>query len=200
LEQPEPEAEEQVRRRKHQPDDGGRAAGTTPVITPTITQFYYNKAASFDLQVTNVLSIVDANTGSNLTTQANTVIVGQQMNLLCQVNTTNFTATNFQWTVPGYALTNWYISPDSHNTNGYPIPLTTTNNQGINFFWADGATNRVVQVFATIQGKMVTAQATFNVLRPTARIITQTSSVELGEDINGLLLESILAHMEDFQE
>jgi hypothetical protein len=175
-------------------------AGTTPMITPTITQFYYNKAASFDAQLTNVMKIVDATSGQDLTGQTNTAIVGQQMNLLCQLNFTNFTATSFQWTVPGYALTNFFVSTDAFQTNGYPIPVTATNNQEINFFWADGATNRVVQVFATIQGKMVTAQATFNVLRPTARIITQTSSVELGEDINGLLLESILAHMEDFQE
>jgi hypothetical protein len=86
------------------------------------------------------------------------------MNLLCQLNTTNFTATNFQWTVPGYAISNYLVAADSNSAVLYTsFPTNSTNAV---FYWVDGATNRIVQCTATIQGKQVTAQATFDVLRP----------------------------------
>jgi hypothetical protein len=56
---------------------------------------------------------VDANTGQDLTKQTNTVIVGQQMNLQCLLNSTNYTATDFSWTVPGFAISNYVVAADS---------------------------------------------------------------------------------------
>ena len=52
------------------------------------------------------------NTRTNLSAQTNTVIVGQQINLTCQLSitnsfVTNLILTNFQWTVPGYAISNY---------------------------------------------------------------------------------------------
>ncbi|MDR3559816.1 MAG: hypothetical protein P4N59_00045, partial [Negativicutes bacterium] len=133
--------------------------------------------------------------GQDLTLQTNTVIVGQQMNLRCQPTSTNFPATNFQWTVPGYTLTNWYTSGGYwidailYPTNGYALPLTATNTQGINFFWTDGetnianASNLVVTCSATVAGAPVTAQATFNVLKPMVEISAQTSAINLGYSV-----------------
>jgi hypothetical protein len=134
--------------------------------------------------------------GNDLTLQTNTVIVGQQMNLTCQILytnsffTNNFVVTNFQWTVPGYALTNWYTSSDRETTNGYPIPLSATNGQTVRFFWVNGSTNinaplsYTVHASATVNGFPVTGVATFNVVKPMARIFAQTSVVALGWNIN----------------
>lgn len=146
-------------------------AGTTPIITPTNTQFYYNKAESLnDWQVTNLtLQIFDANTGTNLTPQTNTVIVGQQMNWYAQLSITNqfmtnFPLANYQWTIPGVTISNYVEAADASSAmvvTNFPL-----NNSNVVFYWVDGASNRVVQCSATVQGKTITAQATFNIYRP----------------------------------
>lgn len=167
------------------------AGGETPDVTPVATRVYKNKDYTFDVQAYPLhMQILDAN-GNDLTLQTNTVIVGQQMNLTCQISFTNafytntFVATNFQWTVPGIAITNFYVSGDAFQTNGYPVLLSNTNSQNANFWWADSASNRVVQCSATVNGAIVMGQAIFNVLRPTAKIEATTSSVRIGLDISG---------------
>jgi hypothetical protein len=162
-------------------------AGATENITPVVPGA---DNYSFNVQATNVqFHIFDANSGQDLTTQTNTVIVGQQMNLYCQLSLTNETLTNFQWTVQGYVLTNWYFSSDFYNTNGYPLRLTETNNQTMQFFWTDGATNIanasniVVACSATVGGKKISAHAVFKVLKPIVKINAQTSQVTLGSRV-----------------
>ena len=54
-----------------------------------------------------------------------------------------------------------------------------TNLQSVVFYWADGASNRVVQCSAKVNGQTVTAKTTFNVLRPTAKITTTGGTVAL---------------------
>ena len=137
-------------------------------------------AFSFDGRAEPGLMIVDGNTGQDLTGQTNTVIVGQPMNLILKTSTTNGPAlSNFHWSVPGFTVTNFYVSTDSFQTNGYPILLAATNNQNINFWWVNGATNRSVQCSATVLGQTVTASAVFNVLRPTGKIFAQTGAVAI---------------------
>jgi hypothetical protein len=170
------------------------AAGAQTEVTPVAAG-----NVSFDGMLTgNAVEIVDGNTGSNLTAQANTVIVGQQMNLVCQLAAGGSSLTNFQWMVPGYAVTNFYVSTDALQTNGYPVSLSATNNQAIYFWWADGATNRVVRCSATVNGKKVTGQATFNVVKPTALITTISGTVALDGNfpilnIDGSLITNIFA-------
>jgi len=138
--------------------------GDLPDIMPLTAQLGANSDYTVTEQVTNVITIVDANTKQDLTLQANTVIVGQQMNLLCQLNTTNYTATNFQWTVPGIAISNYVVAPDSSSATvltNYP-----TTNISTSFYWVDGASNRVVQCSATLGGATITGQAIFNVRKP----------------------------------
>ena len=149
---------------------GGATIGMTPQAGVSFDWFGF--------LVNNVtLQIIDANAGVDLTDQTNTVIVGQQINLRCQLSATmtNVTLTNFQWTVPGFAISNYVVAADSSSAmvvTNFPL-----NNSNVVFYWVDGATNRVVQCSATVQGKTVTAQAAFNVLRPTAKVTTQTTSV-----------------------
>ena len=156
-------------------------AGASVDVTPVATQVSNYWDYTFYVQATNVtLQIVDSNTGNILSGQTNTVIVGQQMNLTCQLSATNAwlknsMLTNFQWTVPGLTFSNWLNNPESAilYTN---YPLT---NSGVTFYWIDGASSRTVQCSAMINGATVTGQATFNILRPTAQIITTGGSVAL---------------------
>ena len=120
-------------------------------------------------QVTNVtLQIFDTNTGINLSAQTNTVIVGQQMNLTCQLSVTNqymtnFPLANFQWTVPGFAISNYVVAPDASSATvvtNFPL-----NNSNVVFYWVDGGTKQV-QCSATVAGKTVTGKVTFNVNKP----------------------------------
>ncbi len=120
---------------------------------------------SFNMQAVPGLTIVDGNSGQDLTMQTNTVIVGQQMNLICKTVTANGpTLNNFQWTVPGFAISNYVVAADSSSAavvTNFPL-----NNSYVVFYWVDGASNRVIHCSATVQGKTITAQATFNVIRP----------------------------------
>lgn len=114
------------------------------------------------------LRILDAS-GNDLTLQTNTVIVGQQMNLTCQLSIadafmTNFVLTNFSWSVPGFAISNYVVAADA--SSAFVVTNFPLNNSNAVFYWVDGASNRVVQCLATVNGATVAGQATFNVLRP----------------------------------
>jgi len=83
-----------------------------------------------------------------LTGQTNKVIVGQQMNLKCQLMISNevitvFPLTNFQWTVPGFAISNYVVAADASSAVVYTNFPTTKSN--VVFYWVDGASNRAVQ-------------------------------------------------------
>jgi hypothetical protein len=125
---------------------------------------------SFNIQSVPGLSIYDTNSGVDLTLQTNTVIVGQQMNLVCKTVTTNGpTLTDFQWTVPGFAISNYVLATDSSSAN--VVTNFSTNNANVMFYWIDGTTNCVVQVSAAVNGKKLTTQATFNILKPSADLL-----------------------------
>jgi hypothetical protein len=62
-------------------------SGTTVDVTPTVTHTLTNNDYTFRVEVCR-LQIVDTNSGHDLTTQTNTVIVGQQMNWFCQLSGT----------------------------------------------------------------------------------------------------------------
>jgi hypothetical protein len=129
------------------------------------------------------LQILDANNGNaNLSSQTNTVIVGQQMNLTCQLSVTNsymtsFPLSNFQWTVPGYAISNYVVAADT--SSAMVITNFPTSNTNVTFYWVDGASNRIVQCSATVNGKTITGQAAFNVLRPTDTVQAKSGIVTI---------------------
>jgi hypothetical protein len=160
-------------------------------LTLTATNAYHNRDYTFDMNVYPMqMQILDGN-GDDLTKQTSIVIVGQQLDLTCNVifNNAGFTNTvtvsNYQWTVPGFALTNFYVSTDVTLSNGYPVLLSATNNQRVSYFWADGATNRIVKCTALINGATVAGEAVFDVETPTAKITASTSAVTLvGTNVN----------------
>jgi hypothetical protein len=108
------------------------------------------------------------------------------MNLQCQLtlpvffDPTNLPLTNIQWTVPGYAISNYVVA--ANGSSAMVLTNFPLNNTNVVFYWVDGASNRVLQVSAMVQGKTLKAQATFNVLRPTASVITLTGTVALDDN------------------
>ena len=144
----------------------GATVDVTPTLVPGVT--LTNNDYTFNVQAGG-MQIVDVNTGTILTGQTNTVIVGQQVNLKCQLMVSNevitvFPLANFQWTVPGYAILNYVVAADSSSAmvvTNFPL-----NNSNVVFYWVDGANNRIIQCSAMAQGKTFTAQAMFNVYRP----------------------------------
>ncbi len=159
----------------------GAPVETTPKAS--VPNISYN---GMQVQVVH-LSIIDSNSGVDLTLQTNTVIVGQQMNWYCQLCLTNYGLTNpplsnFQWTVPGYVISNYVVAADASSAvvvTNFPL-----NNSNVVFYWVDGASNRTVQCSAMVNGATVTGQGAFNVLRPTATITATTSSVGIYDIFN----------------
>ncbi|MDR3560730.1 MAG: hypothetical protein P4N59_04720 [Negativicutes bacterium] len=149
-------------------------AGQNWEITATATNVYHHWDYNIFEQASNLtFRIIDKNTGQNLSAQTNTVIVGQQMNLTYQFSltnsiTTNLVVTNFQWAVPGYAISNYVVSSES--ISAFVRTNFSTNNAAAKFCWVDGASNCVVRFSATVNGTPLTAQATFNVRRPSATL------------------------------
>ena len=171
-------------------------ATATPDVTPVATRVYKNRDYTFNVQAYQLhMQILDAS-GNDLTLHTNNVIVGQQMNLTCQVLFTNsfltnyFVTTNFQWTIPGNTISNYVVADDQ--SSGIVYTNFPINNTNVTFFWVDGATNRIVQCSATVNGQMITGQATFDVIRPTINWNGQvTGPVALGT--NYVLFPGVLS-------
>ncbi len=157
--------------------------GATPEVTPKrpLQKISFNR-----MLVTKVtLQILDANTGTNLSAQTNKVIVGQQMNLTCQLNVTNALLnngllTNFQWIVPGITFSD-YVATASSAILYTNFPIINSN---VIFYWANNGLMRV-QCSATVDGKPVTEQAWFQVIRPEVTwILTPKDSVAVDTNYN----------------
>jgi len=146
------------------------AADQTVDVTPKARVDYYTGGAGG----TEIkLRIFDANTGAELTDKTTTVVVGQQIKLYCTVSApTPVQPTAYQWTVPGFAISN-YIATSSSGTVYSNFPTTLTN---VVFYWVDGATNRTLTCSATVHGQKTTGQALFNIYRPTVTLTDEPPS------------------------
>ncbi len=103
--------------------------------------------------------------GTNIAGQTHTVIVGEQILLTCDWDTThpNFAPiTNFLWTVPAPYVGN-FVATNSTSLLVTNIMLT---NSTVNFYWYRPATNLVVECSAISQGQTMTKKTTFNVIAP----------------------------------
>ncbi|HEU6447731.1 MAG TPA: hypothetical protein VFV23_04765 [Verrucomicrobiae bacterium] len=156
-------------------------SGTTPDIKTSASRYYDYDDFRVTNQVRQVkLQIEDVN-GNDLTTQTNTVIVGQQINLTCALNVTNSALNNsmlqnFQWTVPGFAISNYVVAPDA--SSAFVATNFPTTKSNAVFYWVDGGLKQV-QASATVNGTKVTGQAWLNVLRPTVTVTAYTTSVNV---------------------
>jgi hypothetical protein len=140
---------------------------------------------AFTVIVTPILNIVDGS--GNPISSANTnnvAMVGQHIGLTA--TTGCGTASNFQWSVPGYAISNytvgWGGSADANkpSTNiTTPESLTTyfpTTNSGVSFYWVDGGAKNV-SCSAVCGGITCSTNVTITVTRPTLSLLSQSSPV-----------------------
>ena len=93
--------------------------------------------------------------------------------------------TNYLWTIPGTAVSNFYVAPDmSTGTVVTPFPIT---NATAHFYWVD-AGSKAVQCRAIAEGNEMRAKTTFSVARPAIDWIGSiTSTVNAGGDDTGRL-------------
>ena len=126
--------------------------------------------------------------GSGDITDTNvTAFVGQRITLTCDLvgapGSSPPPITNYEWTVPGSALTNFYISPDSLQTNGYPVPLTEKTTNTVRFCWVDPGSKSVRCKVKAISNEW-SAQTWFHVKRPNATLTaTVQTDVEVWNDM-----------------
>lgn len=164
-------------------------AGTPVALTLTSTQYSVNNDQTFpnnDVAVSNLtLQIVDANTGNNLTAQTNTVIVGQQMNLTCQLSITNAllnnsSLSNFQWAVPGMTFSNY----EANDSIGILNTNYSTTNSNVAYCWIDSGLMQT-KVSASFAGQIMTGQAWFNVVKPTGFVLATTGTIAVDTNFSG---------------
>jgi hypothetical protein len=152
------------------------ANGKNIVITPRTTKSYSLVSGGLPGQSKYTLHILQD--GNDVTDSNVTAIVGQQINLTCGLvasdGSTPPAITNFQWMVPGITFSDYVASAESAVL--YTDFLKTTNQ--VNYYWVDGGSKQV-SCDVTVAGETLKAQATFNVLRPTAQIITTGGQVSL---------------------
>ena len=127
------------------------------------------------------LRILDAvNHAIDYTDKTNTVMVGQKISLLCQLSLTNATPTNFQWTIPGYAISNFVVT--AIPSSGTVYSNFSKTNSDIHFYWVDGATNRQVECLVMVGSQKAVAKTTFNALRPAADWIAEPNALVSVDD------------------
>jgi hypothetical protein len=123
-----------------------------------------------------VLEIVDRRTGAVVSGTTVTKIVGQKIELLVRAKP-SAPLSNIQWTVPAKNVKSYTQSL----TSGTVTVLAAADLQAaaLDFYWIEGG-NKTVQVGAVAKGNNLTANVTFNVLRPTVNhFTTSTSGVNL---------------------
>jgi len=138
--------------------------------TPCDTNVYSATPVSASFNVLS-LNIVDG--GGHPISAANSnnvVIIGQNVALTAQ--TCGGTFSNFQWTVPGYAVSNYDVATGVLTTN-FP-----TTNATVSFYWVDNGSKQV-SCSAVCAGVSVSSNVTFTVVKPTATLSPVTSGTSI---------------------
>jgi len=145
------------------------AAGSIQDIPVTVngtnSQLY-----SFEVKPEDIKLNIYSGT-SDITDQTNAVVVGQTISLRCALSVTNMTPTNYQWTIPGYAISNYVADVNS----GTVYSNFSTINSNVDFYWVDGATNRQVQCSIMVNGQNLSAKAVFNIQRPNVEMTAEAT-------------------------
>jgi hypothetical protein len=127
----------------------------------------------------------------------NTVVVGQQMNLTNAISGITNTAITYHWGIPGVSSGTAFKDYEPETNAPYACnytnlaPSDLTNNY-CNFYWSDGATNRMVYCTNVIYGQTNVVSATFNVSRPHAMIFATNGTIAAGYDPNYNVFQTYL--------
>lgn len=149
-----------------------RAFGTLPdneevLLSPEAKAAYYN----FD-SLGATKHKLEIRRGTDISWKTNVAVVGEKVALTCALNPSIPGLTNFQWTIPGYAISN-YVA----NTNvGLLFEQFPTTNSNVAFYWVDGDQKRVL-VEATVGDQVASVNTTFDVARPTADWIAEPNAL-----------------------
>jgi hypothetical protein len=93
---------------------------------------------------------------------------------------TNAKPTSYQWTIPGYAISNYVVKADS--SSGIVYSNFPTANSNAFFYWVEGANNHVVECSVTVGGQKAVGKAILNVVRPSIDLTTQTGTVAVNDN------------------
>lgn len=98
-----------------------------------------------------------------------TVVVGQKVSPACAWDPSSGPPiTNFLWTIPAYAVSNFYVAPDlSTGMVIEPFPLTNSSPE---YYWVDGG-NKKISCDITSMGQKLHADAHLGVIAPTIDFI-----------------------------
>ncbi len=100
---------------------------------------------------------------TDLTDKTTNAIVGQQINLTCELE--GMEPTSYQWDVPGYAVAGYNANANTATVNTNIVKT----NSSVSFYWVDGG-SKEVRCAVKAGGQQLSAKTTFNVTRPSARI------------------------------
>lgn len=148
----------------------GAPAGVRPELKLAANQVQGYKDLTFDAKVESVKLRIFSGT-NDVTDKTTAVLVGEKIGLRCVASVTNTTPTNYQWTVPGVAISNYAANVNS----GTVYSNFSAVNSNIDFYWVDGATNRQVQCSSIMEGRTLSGKTVFNIQRPNVQMTAQVT-------------------------
>jgi len=106
-------------------------------------------------------------TGADITDKTTSAAVGEKISLSCELKSadgyTTMEITNCQWTIPGFAISNYVADANT----GKVYTTFATTNAGVSYYWVDGGTKQV-QCTVKVAGQELSASTVFNVIRPSS--------------------------------
>ncbi|MDB6122464.1 MAG: hypothetical protein JWQ71_1457 [Pedosphaera sp.] len=107
-------------------------------------------------------------------------LVGERVTLICNLVVPDGSAapaiTNFSWSIQGYVVSD-YIAD---NSTGRVEAVFSLKNAAVSYCWVNGG-EKQVRCTADVNGTRLMARTSFNVIKPTAEIITRTGAVAVDE-------------------
>jgi hypothetical protein len=182
------------------------ASGEAKKMLPTQTKRASNLTADVPRSTDNVTTAprykarITCTGYGDVTGKTVNAIVGQKISLTCQLLDANsnpapsiYAITNYQWTVPGYAISNFYVSPDSGTSNGIVCMAFPTTNNEADYYWVDGG-NKQVQCSVQAGGQTLQAQTAFTILKPSADLLAFTNGSVVSVDANYFYISGTALH------
>jgi hypothetical protein len=114
----------------------------------------------------------------------NSIIVGQQVNLMATVDTPGIATSNFTWSVSGITVKS-FVATGSSGSN-VVLAATDLTNSTASFAWVDGGTKQVSCSVMLTNGQTASASATFTVTRPNTTITASSGPIEVVDSVLSL--------------
>jgi hypothetical protein len=160
---------------------GLRVPISPPPGSNTVVASSHSLDATNRQQLTVLTPTIKIKWGDTDVTGASTnVIVGQQVALTGSLSPSGVAVTQWNWNIPGYAISNFVVSADTNSSQ--VIELTATNAANANWYWVSGGAKQVVATATLTNGAVVTGKVDFAVLRPNIAVTTITSTVVIEDN------------------